>query len=114
MKTSLPPKPILLILAATLLAAGCVIREHRHGEVFIQAPPSEIYVTEAPPEPRRETIIVAPDPAYVWVPGGWIWEGRWVWEAGRWMRPPNRGAVWAPHHYDQRGGRRVWIRGGWR
>jgi len=56
-------------------------------------------VTEAPPLPPVETVVVAPGPGYIWVDGEWVWSGRWVWVAGYWAWPPY------PHA--------VWVRGGW-
>jgi len=50
----------------------------------------------------------------VWIPGVWVWHGRWVWETGRWSLPPRRGAVWVPHHYVYRNGVHIWVQGGWR
>ena len=61
--------------------------------------PSASYVPEAPPRPPVETIVVAPGPGYVWIGGEWMWNGRWIWRAGHWARPP-----W-PHA--------VWVGGGW-
>jgi hypothetical protein len=67
----------------------------------------EVVVSEAPPPPPSETVVVAPGPGYVWVAGAWVWNGRWVWEAGHWAYPPYYGAVWVGP---------VWVRGpyGWR
>ena len=59
----------------------------------------------APPPPivETQTTVVAPDPAFVWVGGAWIWSGRWVWAPGHWARPPHVGAVWFGPHYVFRG-----------
>ncbi len=73
------------------------------------APPQAqtVVVNEAPPPPPAETVVVAPAPGYVWISGEWVWNGRWVWMAGRWGPPPYAGAVWVGP---------VWIREGpgWR
>jgi len=111
---------ILPLLAGSLLAGGCVTRErvvYRHpaGHVVVtETIGAETIVTEAPPPPVAEVITVAPDPHFVWIGGGWIWRGQWVWERGHWDRPPRVGAVWVPHHYVYRGGHHIFIRGGWR
>jgi len=104
-----------------LFASGCVVREVRYQSppppaVVVQPGPvgSEVYVDSAPPPPIVESVTVAPDPAFIWIGGFWGWEGRWVWHAGYWGRPPHRGAVWIGPHYAFRGGRHVWVRGGWR
>jgi len=67
----------------------------------------EVVVSEAPPPPPSETVVVAPGPGYVWAPGAWVWNGRWLWVAGHWAYPPYSGAVWVGP---------VWVRGpyGWR
>ncbi len=52
-------------------------------------------VTQAPPPPEAETVVLAPGPDYVWVPGEWTWSGgTWVWIGGRWVYPPHPHAVW--------------------
>ncbi|MFZ0827806.1 MAG: hypothetical protein WAO02_10325 [Verrucomicrobiia bacterium] len=106
----------LLIAVGSLLLSGCVTRER---VVYRPAPPpatvgEEVVVAGAPPPPIVETVAIAPGPAYVWVGGGWVWRGNWVWQSGRWMRPPHPGAVWVPHQYVYRNGVHVYIRGGWR
>jgi len=70
-------------------------------------PMDKVIVAGAPPPPRLETIVVAPSPAHVWIPGEWAWQGRWVWASGRWTLPPYPQAVWI---------RGVWVHGpgGWR
>jgi hypothetical protein len=61
-----------------------------------------------------EVVTAPPAVGYIWIPGAWEWNGRWVWAAGRWAYPPRPGAVWVPHHYENRNGVNVFIRGGWR
>lgn len=75
---------------------------------------TEVIVTQAPPPPRNEVVVVSPGPAYVWIPGAWVWQGRWVWEGGRWSVPPRPGGVWVSHRYVYRGGTHVYVHGGWR
>ncbi len=104
---------------SSLFFSGCVVERHprRHVVVYEPAPVvvgTEVIVQEPPPPPRREVIIARPGPAHVWVPGVWVWQGRWVWEAGHWALPPKAGAVWVPHRYVLRGGVHVYVHGGWR
>jgi hypothetical protein len=70
-------------------------------------PPLGAVIVAAPPPLPVETMVGAPGPAYVWIPGEWAWSGRWVWVGGHWTLPPYPGAVWV-------GG--VWTKGprGWR
>jgi len=115
-------KPALATCAASLLLTGCVVREVRYQNppppMVIQQPgppgAGEVIVSSAPPPPVEETITIAPGPEFVWVPGVWVWEGRWRWHHGYWGRPPRPGAVWVPHHYVYRNGVHVFVRGGWR
>ena len=113
-----------------MLLGGCVVRETRYRyepppPVVYQTPPpgavpappppgSEVVVTEAMPAPLVEDYVVAPGPGFIWIGGYWGWEDRWVWRHGYWGRPPRRGAVWIAPHYAYRGGRHIYIRGGWR
>jgi hypothetical protein len=94
---------------------GCVVHTQ---PVYTTAPPppapvvvaanGETVVTEAPPPLVQETVIAAPGPGFIWIGGHWRWEG------GHWARPPCRSAVWVARHCYHRGGRHVWVRGGWR
>ncbi|MEY4386807.1 MAG: hypothetical protein RLY20_2090 [Verrucomicrobiota bacterium] len=57
--------------------------------------PQVVYVQQAPPPPRVETVVVAPAPGYIWCNGEWTWTGvSWTWVSGRWCAPPRYGAVW--------------------
>lgn len=120
-----PSRPLSLAAAAALLLGACVVYPRR--EVVVrQAPPpvvveqpaypigTEIVTDTAPPTPLAEVITAPPAVGYIWIPGAWEWNGRWVWAAGRWAYPPRPGAVWVPHHYENRNGVHVFIRGGWR
>ncbi|MDB6019443.1 MAG: hypothetical protein JWR19_3932 [Pedosphaera sp.] len=111
-------KPVLLLSATSLLFTGCVVHEVRYIDrppvVVGQSVQDGVVVTEAPPAPVQEEILVSPGPAYVWIPGVWVWRGHWVWERGHYNVRPRAGAVWVPHRYVYRGGVHVFIRGGWR
>ena len=107
----------------SLTLTGCVVHERYVSRpvvvqetVAVPAPvvSAEVVVSQPPPPVQVEVMPASPGVAFMWVPGAWVWHGRWVWEAGRWSRPPHPGAHWVPHHYEQRGGRHVWISGGWR
>ena len=54
-----------------------------------------------PPPPQGETVIVAPGPDYIWIPGAWTWYGSsWVWFGGHWSHPYYPRERWAPGHWD--------------
>ena len=112
MKSSFLIKCALLGASLPLLA-GCVERE----VVYRPAPgPAVVEEAPAPPPVQAEVVTVAPGPLAVWfwVPGGWEWNGRWVWAGGHWAHRPHPGAVWVGAHWGVRGGHRVWIHGSWR
>jgi hypothetical protein len=101
--------------AALPLLVGCVERR----VVYVHSPPpsapaGEVVVNEAPPTPPSEVIVTAPGPDYVWVPGYYSWQGRWIWIGGSWIVPPHRHAVWVGGHWGYRGRGYVWVGGRWR
>src|SRR5581483_10933508 len=117
MKTVMLSKAALVGALAPALLTSCVVHEHHYHEravVQTTEPGGEVVVTEAPPPPVVEQVTISPGPAYVWLPGVWVWHGRWIWERGHWAPRPRPGAVWVPPHYVHRGGAHVFIRGGWR
>jgi hypothetical protein len=102
-------KSIFLACLAAFFVAGC--------EVYGPPPPAGgVEVSAAPPPAQVDVETPIPGPGYVWIGGAWVWgpAGRWEWQGGHWDRPPHPGAVWVPHRYEYRNGRRVFVRGGWR
>ena len=94
--------PLLLVgaLATSPLFVGCVA----YG-----------YADYGPPEEVVESYGVAPGPEFVWIGGHHVWAGRaYRWEAGRWARPPRRGARWEKGRWEKR--QRGWryTEGRWR
>jgi WXXGXW repeat (2 copies) len=108
-------KLVLLVSTGALLQTGCVYHER---VVYREPGPppaaGEVVVTEAPPAAVVEQVTVSPGVGFIWIPGAWVWEGRWVWARGHWDRPPRPGARWVPPHYVYRGGVHIFVRGGWR
>ncbi len=70
--------------------------------------PSTVVVTQAPPPPQVEVVTLQPGPDYIWAPGYWVWNGRWVWVGGSWMMRPAPGRVWVGERWEHHPGR------GWR
>jgi hypothetical protein len=109
------------LLKVSLLAglipffAGCVTRV-----VYAPPPgppPSAVVVADpAPPAPQVEVIPPAPGDlsVWVWVPGEYVWRGRWVWRGGHWAARPYAGAVWVHGGWGWRGHHRVWVAAHWR
>ena len=83
-----------LLLAGSLMAAAPAFGQVSVG-IQIGAPP--------PPRVLR-VRPVAPGPDYMWIDGYWYpVNGRYVWHAGYWTRPPYAGAHWVAWHHE--GGR---------
>ena len=60
-----------------------------------------IYIGRTPPPLRYEARPSIPGQGYQWIDGYWgSNNGRYVWVAGRWERPPYPGAYWSHPHYD--------------
>ena len=109
---------LIALLAAGGLLAGCELRVHDGvgGAVVTEPAGADIDVGGPPPAPLNDTVVgIAPGPGYVWVGGSWGWrDNRWGWDQGKWDRPPHAGARWEAPHYENRGGRHVYHRGGWK
>jgi hypothetical protein len=122
------PKPVVLLSTGLLLLTGCVV-----GEAPSQPPPpvvappppvaveplgpplgTDVVVVGPPPPVYQERMTVSPGVGFVWIPG-WVWgRGSWVWAGGRWARPPRPDLRWVAPRYVYRGGRHLFIHGGWR
>jgi outer membrane lipoprotein SlyB len=63
---------------------------------IVSGTPTVVVVSDAPPAPLAETIVVAaPGPDYVWIHGDWAWsDGHWVWMGGHWANPPHVHGTW--------------------
>ncbi len=83
-------------------------------QAVVQQPPQQVIVQSAPPAPIVETIPAAPSVEFVWTPGYWAWNGRWVWVSGRYVRPPRPHAVWVQGHWTRHGHAYHWEGGHWR
>ena len=92
-----------LLLGASLFAGACA------------GASGGVYVRTGPPPLRREVIVTAPGPGYVWVPGYYRYDRtEYVWVTGRYERPPRGRARWVPGHWEN--SRRGWfyVQGHWR
>jgi hypothetical protein len=75
---------------------------------------AEIVVKERPPRAVSERRGRAPGKDYVWIPGYHRWEGsHYVWEKGRWDRPPRDHARWIAPRWQHRRDGYVFIEGHW-
>jgi outer membrane lipoprotein SlyB len=78
------------------------------------AAPVTTDVSDGPPAPPSEVVTVAPGPGYVWVPGSWQWQGRWVWMGGYWAATPYPTAVWVDGYWRRGPYGWHWVPGHWR
>ncbi|OBS08293.1 hypothetical protein [Acidihalobacter prosperus] len=104
-----PVLPTLATGALTiLLLAGCVpLAPVGPGR-------AAVYVRIGPPPPPYEVVLPRPYAGAVWIPGRWIWSGRWQWRGGYWARPPYPHARWAPGRWERHGEDRwFYHRGHW-
>jgi hypothetical protein len=84
--------------------------------VYVDPPleqPAPVAVDWAPPPMLVEEISPQPDPDSVWTGGYWAWQGRWVWSAGRWSRPPRPDYRWQEPYYEHRADKVVYVPAYW-
>jgi hypothetical protein len=110
MKTIL--RRALPLLAMIWVPFGCYVQAGSavpvaEGEVVVADPPP-------PPPPVVEPVPPPPAVGVVWVAGYHRWDGRaYVWERGRYERPPHGRAHFVPGHWEARHHGHVWIHGHW-
>lgn len=92
---------ILWSLGAGLLATPALADTH-------------VYIGTAPPRPIVEVRHAPPHPGYVWRSGYYHWNGhRYVWQRGRWVRPPYRRALWRDGRWTHERRGWYWVPGHW-
>ena len=107
-------RSLVMVSLGGLFATGCYSHRVVVREPVALAPTGEIIVTQAPPEPRREIVGVAPSVEHTWVGGYWTHtHGRWVWTPGHWERTPRVGAAWVPGYWQRTTSGWVWRSGHW-
>ena len=87
------------------------------GAAFCIAPAmaADIVVHIKPPALKVEHRSPAPGPEYVWVSGYHRWDGNaYVWEPGKWQKPPHERAVWVAPRWEHRGHDYVFHDGYWK
>lgn len=67
------------------------------------------------PSPKVEAVISArPSKEHVWIPGAWHRDQeKWVWESGRWAKPPHSRARWLEGHWRWQDSKWHWRPGEW-
>ncbi|MDE2146574.1 MAG: YXWGXW repeat-containing protein [Burkholderiales bacterium] len=119
--------PLLILTLSVLSAlAGCAVQV-APARIEVAPPPPVVSVYVEPPLVEPEPIVVgwAPPPMLVeppppmpfggavWIGGYWVWQGRWVWAAGRWAPVPRPGYAWVSPYYENRDGFVVFVAGHW-
>ena len=79
-------------LASAALACGA---ERLPGPAYVGQPTAALVEVPYPPPPARaEYVPRSPNERAVWIDGEWIWQGqRYGWKPGRWVIPPDDGAL---------------------
>jgi hypothetical protein len=81
---------------------------------FAASASSQVYVRVVP-RPPVHVRPPCPQPGYVWIDGGWFYNGRhYVWQNGYWGRPPHRYHQWIPGHWRDTPYGFRWVPGHWR
>lgn len=101
-------------LRMLLPAAGLSLVALLGGCVPIAPGPPGVIVRAGPPAPRIELVAPRPYAGAIWIPGHWVWVGRWQWYGGYWARPPHPRALWIPGFWEHRGSGWFYHRGYWR
>ena len=75
-----------------------------------------VIIKTAPPAPVSVAIVGRePSSRYVWIPGYYKGSGgRYVWVAGRWVKPPRAGVVWVDPAWQRGPNGYVFVAGRWR
>jgi len=107
-----------------LATSGCDVfvgGRHREEPVYVtQQPqyveqqPQYVVVQEAPPPVIVERRPAPPAAGYIWIDGSWDWNNqRYVWQAGRYERPPQPDVVWIAPRYERDASGYRYSRGQW-
>jgi hypothetical protein len=102
----------LCLLTAVCAPMGCYVQATPEAPVA----EGEVVVAEAPPAPPPVVEPVPPPPSVdvVWVAGYHRWDGhRYVWERGRYARPPHARAHYVQGHWEPHRRGRVWVNAHW-
>lgn len=113
-----------VILASVLLVMGCD-RKSQAEAITIEkdivmdggaAKTDQVLDDFIPvPAPKSETLAGdRPSKNHIWVPGEWNRDDdTWLWEDGRWMKPPYKQASWMKGHWSYDEGKWHWSPGLW-
>ena len=76
---------------------------------------AQVVVKIAPPHAKVEHRGARPSREHVWINGYHRWDGKaYVWESGRWDKPPKPHAVWVAPRWNHTRNGYVFVEGHWR
>ncbi len=106
-------------LSTLMFITGCADPYERpvvvsHPPVVRERVRAPVVIRQAPPPPIEEVVPRSPGRQYVWVPGYWVWNDRWLWQGGHYEMAPRDRAVYQPGHWVERHGEWYWEPGAWR
>ena len=107
--------------AAGAIAGGAMGNsvDHQNGTVYGYPEPRRYRATRLeagpppPPPAPAESIPPAPASNAVWAPGYRVYDGRYAWTPGRWEIPPPYARSYVAAHWENRGGRYVYVQSYW-
>jgi len=108
MKVSIRPG-FLVVVGASLLLAGCAEPAYVAAPPPVVSQPGYVVVSQPPPPAPQQVVVASPGPNYIWVPGYWAWQGRWVWVSGAWVARPRPQVVWVPGYWSHRSHGYIWV-----
>jgi hypothetical protein len=83
------------------------------GYTYTQVVPAS-HAPKPPVSMPPEEIPPSPNPAAIWIPGYWDYNGAsYVWMPGRWEIPPHDKTTYVAAHWETRMGKSVFVRGTW-
>lgn len=100
----------LALSTACLGVLGCDVflsGQPRQQTVYVQPQPAYVepqyvVVQQAPPALIVESRPSPPAAGFIWIDGAWNWNNqRYVWQGGRYERPPQQGVVWVGASYQR-------------
>ena len=72
--------------------------------------------TQPPPKDQKDRKPAAPGSQALWwfIPGHWVWRGKYEWVQGHWRPRPHPGDIWISGKWVRQGSVYVWQGGHWR
>ncbi|MCE9615532.1 MAG: YXWGXW repeat-containing protein [Lentisphaerae bacterium] len=115
-----PPAPTRSVTTTTITSPAdtlpaVIVGNPANGTTLTAVPAvTTTVVTQAPPAPQAEAVLVQPSPEYVWLAGYWTWrDNAYQWMAGHWEVPPSSDSKWVAPRWEQQGNAFRFYEGYW-